>query len=82
MNRKIPAVLDIVAKQLGNTRAVCKKYYIHPLIIVLYQERKLKDYLHDLNGENKNKMDGYVIEEKILLKILENEHVKNKHMIG
>ena len=82
MNRKIPSVLDIVAKQLGNTRAVCKKYYIYPLIILLYQERKLEDYIRDLNGQTKNKADGYVDEEKVLLKILENEHVKNKHMIG
>ncbi|HEY3369581.1 MAG TPA: hypothetical protein VGK10_01955 [Prolixibacteraceae bacterium] len=82
MNRKIPAVLDMVAKQLGNTRAVCKKYYIHPLIIVLYQERKLDEYIGNLNMEMKNKSDGYMDEEKVLLKILENEHVKNKHMIG
>ncbi|HAH26228.1 MAG TPA: DNA topoisomerase I [Prolixibacteraceae bacterium] len=82
MNRKIPAVLDTVARQLGNTRAVCKKYYVHPLIIGLYQERKLEDYMRDMNGETKSKIDGYVDEERILLKILENEHVKNKHLIG
>lgn len=82
MNRKIPAVINSVAKQLGNTRAVCKKYYIHPLIILLYKDRKLGDYIGELNGETNSKVDGYVDEERILLKILENEHVKNKHMIG
>jgi len=30
--KRIVQVLDIVAKRLGNTRAVCKKYYIHPII--------------------------------------------------
>jgi len=82
MNRKIPQVVDMVAKQLGNTRTVCKKYYIHPLIILLYQDKKLEEYIHDLNGQTKSKVDGYVDEEKVLLKILENEHSKNKHLIG
>jgi DNA topoisomerase-1 len=27
MNKKIVAAIDLVARQLGNTRAVCKKYY-------------------------------------------------------
>jgi DNA topoisomerase-1 len=82
MKRKISVTINIVAKQLGNTKAVCKKYYIHPVIILLFQQRKLEDYIRDLNGEVKSKVDGYVDEEKVLLRILENEHVKNKHMIG
>lgn len=80
MNRKIPEVIDMVAKQLGNTRTVCKKHYIHPLILILYKEQKLEQYISDLNGETK--MDGYVDEEKVLLKILENENIRNKHMKG
>ena len=82
MNRKISAVLDIVARQLGNSSPVCKKYYIHPLIIVLYKEKKLEEYIADLKGETKSKLDGYFDEERVLLKILENEHIKNKHIIG
>lgn len=73
MNRKIPAALDIVAKQLGNTRTVCKKYYVHPLIVNLYQDRKLDIYLYELEPlENENDPSGYVAEEKVLLKILRN----------
>ena len=82
MKRKVPAVIDIVAKQLGNTRTVCKKHYIHPLIILLYQEKRLEEYIRDMKGETKSKVDGYVDEERVLLRILENEHSKNKHMIG
>lgn len=82
MNRKIPAVLDLVAKQLGNTRAVCKKYYVHPTILHLYKEQKLEDYIRDLNGETKYYSDGYLDEERVLLKILENEIITNKHFHG
>lgn len=73
MNRKIPAALDIVAKQLGNTRAVCKKYYVHPLILEYYRDKKLEAYIAELNNvESGNDADGFMPEEKVLLRILEN----------
>jgi DNA topoisomerase-1 len=34
--RNIIAAIDKVAKQLGNTRAICRKCYIHPAIIDAY----------------------------------------------
>ncbi|HWA16258.1 MAG TPA: hypothetical protein VG817_07490 [Gemmatimonadales bacterium] len=34
--KNIIAAVDLVAKRLGNTRAVCRKYYIHPTIISTY----------------------------------------------
>jgi hypothetical protein len=71
MNRKIHEALDLVAKKLGNTRAVCKKYYVHPVIINLYQGRELDRYITKLNKvETEEDSDGYIPEEKILLKIL------------
>jgi len=35
-DRNIVRALDAVAKRLGNTRAVCRKYYVHPLLINAY----------------------------------------------
>jgi DNA topoisomerase-1 len=73
MNRKIPAALDLVARQLGNTRAVCKKYYVHPLILEYYRDKKLDKYLSELNRVESGSVDnGYIPEEKVLLKILAN----------
>lgn len=73
MNKNIPAALDLVAQRLGNTRAVCKKYYVHPVVISLYQEGKLEKYLKDLDRVEENKdPEVYVAEEKLLLKILRN----------
>jgi DNA topoisomerase-1 len=82
MNRKIPAVLDLVAKQLGNTRSVCKKYYIHPIILSLYKEQKLDEYIRELDNTTINNGDRYTSEERILLRILENENITNKHFHG
>jgi DNA topoisomerase-1 len=35
-DRNIVKALDIVAERLGNTRAVCRKYYVHPALISAY----------------------------------------------
>lgn len=70
--RRIVEALDIVSEQLGNTRTVCKKYYVHPLILSLYESRKLEKYIQELDEieKNDNKSD-LTPEEKIVLKILE-----------
>jgi DNA topoisomerase-1 len=36
--RNIVAAVDMTAKRLGNTRSVCRKYYIHPALIEAYLE--------------------------------------------
>ena len=70
--RRIVEALDIVSKHLGNTRTVCKKYYVHPLILSLYESRQLEKYMSELDkiSVDDNKAD-LTPEEKIIMKILE-----------
>ena len=35
--RNILAAIDAVAERLGNTRAVCRKYYVHPVLLDAYR---------------------------------------------
>ncbi|HET7670700.1 MAG TPA: DNA topoisomerase IB, partial [Burkholderiales bacterium] len=35
-DRNVIAAIDAVAERLGNTRAVCRKYYVHPVLISAY----------------------------------------------
>ncbi len=71
MNQKIAAAFDSVAKQLGNTRAVCKNHYVHPLIVELYKENKLEKYFRGIEEiEVTDEQKQLMIEEKLLLKIL------------
>lgn len=42
--RKIVNVLDSVASKLGNTRTVCKKYYVHPTVIAAYERGSIWNY--------------------------------------
>jgi len=70
--QKIVEALDIVAAQLGNTRAVCKKYYVHPLILSLYESKKIEKYIDEFEDTQKtDKKADLLPEEKIILKILE-----------
>lgn len=70
--RKIVEALDIVAGHLGNTRTVCKKYYVHPLILSLYESKKIEKYIKDLDNIGKDDdKSGLSPEEKIVMKILE-----------
>ena len=70
--KKVVEALDMVSKQLGNTRTVCKKYYVHPSILSLYETRSLEKYMKELNAtEADNNKTSLTAEEKIVMKILE-----------
>jgi DNA topoisomerase-1 len=61
--RNIVQAIETVAKKLGNTKAVCRKCYIHPAVINAYTngsllralrrraEKELKESLHRLSAE-------------------------------
>jgi DNA topoisomerase-1 len=46
----IKQCIEGVSKRLGNTIAVCKKYYIHPAVIHAYEENKLFPYLDGIDA--------------------------------
>ncbi|MFL5596055.1 MAG: DNA topoisomerase IB [Gemmatimonadaceae bacterium] len=55
--RNIIAAVDMTAKRLGNTRSVCRKYYIHPALIEAYLEGSVLPPLPDRRW-NKRKSSG------------------------
>ena len=71
--KNIVEALDKVAEQLGNTRTVCKKYYVNPVIISLYESKGIEKYFKQLDAVEKddNKSD-LTADEKVIMKILEN----------
>ena len=70
--KKMVEALDQVSAQLGNTRTVCKKYYVHPVIISLYETKGLDKYIRQLDKISKNdNKAGLTAEEKIVMQILE-----------
>jgi DNA topoisomerase-1 len=70
--RRIVEALDIVSNHLGNTRTVCKNYYVHPLILSLYESKKLEKYTEALDKiEADDGKSGLSPEEEMVMKILE-----------
>jgi DNA topoisomerase-1 len=67
--KKLIAVLDKVSEQLGNTRTVCKKYYVHPSLLELYEDGKLDKWLSKKDNSAKNE-NGLTSVEKTLVNIL------------
>jgi len=64
-------VLDIVSKHLGNTRTVCKKYYVHPAILTLYENKSLKNYFDTAETTSTTDKGTLTPEEQTMIRILE-----------
>jgi DNA topoisomerase-1 len=71
--KKIVSVLDEVAINLGNTRTVCKKYYVHPTVIKSYEEGTIFHYIKQLDDDRDIKAAELNLAEKALLQILAHE---------
>jgi DNA topoisomerase-1 len=70
--KNVVFVMDEVSKKLGNTRTVCKKYYVHPGLVKMYEEKRLAKYFKELDQlERPDNISGLTTEENLLLRILE-----------
>lgn len=67
---KIINVLDSVAQKLGNTRTVCKKYYVHPTVIASYEKGSIWNYKPGEADDSELNSN-----EKALLKLLTTEDI-------
>lgn len=65
--RKFNDVLDEVAAHLGNTRTVCRKYYVHPCLATYYESNQLQPFL---NKEPNGTSAGLNAAEKLLVRVL------------
>jgi DNA topoisomerase-1 len=66
---RIIQVVDEVAQQLNNTRAVCRKYYVHPAVLESFSDGKLLEALAAQPGEG-NGVAGLTPEERNLMRLL------------
>lgn len=66
---RIIEVLDEVASKLGNTRTVCRKYYVHPNVIAAYEKGSIWNYVTKRNSEK------FSSHEYALAKLLKKENI-------
>lgn len=64
-------VLNTVSKHLGNTPNVCKKYYIHPAILSVYENKLAKKYFDQTQYQKGNDKNNLKAEEATMIKILQ-----------
>jgi DNA topoisomerase-1 len=69
MKHKLNEIVKEVAHKLGNTPAVCRKYYIHPLLEEACASGRLAELYRQCSG--KESAEEQEVRENILLKFLE-----------
>ncbi|MET3518655.1 MULTISPECIES: DNA topoisomerase IB [unclassified Mesorhizobium] len=70
MKRVMNGIIDRVAERLGNTRAVCRKCYIHPLVFETWSEGRLLSEMAEAS-KRKRLIPGLDEEETLVLRWLE-----------
>jgi DNA topoisomerase-1 len=73
LKKSILETLDFVAGKLGNTRTVCKKYYVHPKLLSDYEEGKFDKYLTKLKSANQLNGEKQEVQEKIIMEFIMKE---------
>ena len=74
-DRNVLAALDVVRGRLGNTRVVCRKYYVHPALIEAYHMGRIAP-LPPVNGKayvRKGKQPALRRDEVAVLQFLQDE---------
>lgn len=76
VKKNILAAFDKTAKELGNTRNVCRKYYVHPLLVKKYETGSLNVNLQP-NKQVRSETDLTTTEKEILKIIKEYKPLNN-----
>jgi DNA topoisomerase-1 len=74
--KNIVQAIDAVTERLGNTRAVCRKYYVHPLVLEAYLDGTLLDQCRVL--ESAEPCEGLSAEEAAVLAFLRQRSAQEK----
>ena len=62
--------IDNVAEQLNNTRAVCRKYYVHPTVFETYADGTMLESLGNGNRSAAASVSGLSEEERAVVRLL------------
>jgi DNA topoisomerase-1 len=66
--RSVTAMLAVVSRELNNTPAVCRRSYVHPMVVDSFTSGQLADQWHDASARGSNALSH---EERKLLSLLD-----------
>jgi len=67
------------ANALGNTKSVCKEYYVHPIIPEKYLDGSISTYFDQVEKSKDTKKDNLSKTEKVLLDLMKNFEIDFKN---
>lgn len=68
LEKNILKAFDKTAQELGNTRNVCRKYYVHPYVVKSYRDKSIYPLFDEI--ENTGEFPHYSPTEVVLLKLI------------
>ncbi len=68
--------IDAAAEGLGNTRSVCRSYYVHPFIVENYESGEIVSYFKKIKEEEVFDSSSLSSSEKIMLDIISAYEIK------
>ena len=68
VKKNVIKAFDDTAKALGNTRNVCKKYYVHPFVVSTYEKNELNDVFESV--EKTASSEYQTAAEKVLINLI------------
>lgn len=78
--RCVTQAIETVAKRLGNTKAVCRKCYVHPAVIEAYLDRSLMKIVEQqAAGELRTSLSRLSPEEAVVLTLIEQRMKRERH---
>ena len=68
IDKNVLSAFDKTAQELGNTRNVCRKYYVHPYVVKSYKDKSILPLFDEV--EKVEKIPQYSPTEVVLLKLI------------
>lgn len=72
IQQNILKAYDAAALGLGNTRNVCRKYYVHPLLVTTYKDGSIQKFFDEVEKDTSVSSDNFSSSEKAISKMLKN----------
>lgn len=74
--KNILEAFDAAATGLGNTRAVCRSYYVHPKIVTTYESGEIVPYFQNIKQDTSKNYASLSETEKSILKLIEDYEIE------
>jgi len=74
--KNILTAYDAAASGLGNTRTVCRQYYVHPAIVENYENGEIQTFFEKIKSKGDENYASLSGSEKVMLKMIGDYEVK------